>query len=72
MTFYTLIIIFVLIYAFQIYFLPKIAQSVKARRVTFSVSQTLNLEKLDVQDDLPQLLKIVKNQETTIKHKINV
>jgi len=73
LTLYTVMVFLILIYFLQTYIVPKIAETLKARRITF-VSNYKSTEHLAVEEEemtLVKLVKLVKNQEEVIKMKTN-
>ncbi len=71
LTFYTILFLVIIIYFFQNYIVPKIAESLKSRRITFNIDEKIEMEKIEFEDIYTPLVKIVKNQEHVIKNKIN-
>jgi hypothetical protein len=61
-----------LIFFFQIYVVPRIAETVKSRRITFGSTDISTLENMSAEENLvTSLVNVVKNQAELIKTKTN-
>jgi hypothetical protein len=67
----TIILFIVLIYLFQNFLLPKIAETLKCRRITFK-SAKVDLVSNEFEDVITPLVTIIKNKENVINTKGNV